>query len=105
MRLRISILDYFWNMKEKSQSVNSEFIDGFLSVFEFGSWFKPRPMVEESQNTDYLKSLIKGPAEDAINLRNDWKKILSSEFNQKSKMRGRDGRAQHKNHKNRKSTQ
>lgn len=90
-------------MKKESNPVDGAFFDGFLSVFEFSSWFKPHPVFETVKGTEYLQSLIKGPEEDAINLRNDWKSILSSDFNQVESRRGRDGRAQYKNHKNRKS--
>jgi len=90
-------------MKKKPNPINGAFFDGFLSVFEFSSWFKSRPVLESVEGTEYLKSLIKGPEEDAINLRNDWKNILSSDFNQVELRSGGDGRAQYKNHKNRKS--
>ena len=90
-------------MKKKTNPMDGAFFDGFLSVFEFSSWFKPRPILESVEGTEYLKSLIKGREEDAINLRNDWKNILSSDFNQVELRSGRDGRAQYKNHKNRKS--
>ena len=90
-------------MKKKPNPINGAFFDGFLSVFEFNSWFKPRPVLESVEGTEYLKSLIKGPEEDAINLRNDWKNILSSDYNQVELRNGGDDRAQYKNHKNRKS--
>jgi hypothetical protein len=91
-------------MKEEKKQLENSFFAGFQSVFEFNTWFKPRPICEAVQGTEYLKSLIKGPEEDAINLRNDWKNILSSDFNQGEVARGRRyGRAQYKNHKNRKS--
>ena len=91
-------------MKEEKKQLENSFFAGFQSVFEFTTWFKPRPICEAAKGTEYLKSLIKGPEEDAINLRNDWKNILSSDFNQVEVARGRrDGRAQYKNHKTRKS--
>ena len=76
--------------------------DGFFSVFNFGSFFDDSK-IRISQK-DYLLSLIKDRDEDLVNLRNDWKKILSADFNQSinSKEGGRG--AKRKGYKIRKST-
>lgn len=88
-------------MKEDKKQSVSAFFAGFQSVFELGGF------INQSSNgvsqKDYLMGLIKGREDDALNLRNDWKKILSVDLNQSNVIGGCDGGAKRSSNKNRKS--
>jgi len=85
---------------DKKKSVNA-FFAGFQSVFGLGGF------INQSCNgvsqREYLMGLIKGREDDALNLRNDWKKILSVDLNQSKVIGECDGGAKRTSNKNRKS--
>lgn len=78
-------------MEKDLKLKHKTFSDGFFGIFQFESLFFKPPVLDPNGGSDYLRSLIKGPEDDLLNLQNDWRNILSTNIEQQKKERERDG--------------